>query len=133
MKKGFLLAAVALMPAAAGAEYGALTFRTSAGSTHVADISGLEMTVADGNLTLSGNGSTAVLSLSDLVSMEFTNDATTAIDAISGDEGESINVYSIDGVSRGKFSSIRSAMESLPAGVYIAVASDGLTCKIAVK
>ena len=80
-------------------------------------------------------GTERKMTVSDLTGMFFSEtNVTTGIHniTITDADGE-VEAYSLQGASLGKFSTLKSLNESLPAGIYIVKAANGKTSKIVVK
>lgn len=135
MKKKFMfLFSAMLAVAAAHAEtYPYLTFQKVDGSMVSIGVESLTMTFSDGKLIASNGSESQELTVSDLSSMYFSSENTTGIKdiAISDADGE-VEVFSIHGVSYGKYCNLQAFTSKATAGVYV-VKGNGKTQKIAVK
>ncbi len=113
--------------------YSHLTFQNSDGTKVSMTASSLTMTFSDGKLIVTNGTDTKELTLADLGSMYFSCDETTGIKEVSiTDADGEVEAFSLQGVSYGKYASLRSLNGALPAGVYV-VKSNGKTQKITVR
>lgn len=115
--------------------YPYLTFRQADGTLVSMAASSLTMTFADGKLVATNGSESREMTLANLTSMFFTDTpAATGINgaAVTDADGE-VEAYSLQGVSVGKFSTLKTLKESLPAGVYIVKAANGKNTKMVVK
>lgn len=133
MRKILILIITVAMPIVLSAEYQSMTFKTASGAEHAVNAKNLEMTVSGENLEIKTETATLSLALSDLVSMQFTGNATSADNSIVSDEDYTVKIYSLSGAACGEFDSLQAAMNGLDKGVYVAKQKDGLTVKIVVK
>lgn len=108
--------------------YTYLTFEKSDGTQTSVALSSLSITISGTTLT-AGDQSFA---LADLTKMYFTTADVTAIDEVKAAVSGEVEVFSMNGVAMGKFTTMQEAMSSLRTGVYI-VKSNGKTVKVAVK
>ena len=116
--------------------YPYLLFRKTDGTVLSVAASGVEMTVAGGNLVVNDGCSTQQISLSDLKSMCFsTGDATEIRDATSSDGCEAsgmVSVYTMAGVHVGDYDSLDAFTSGAASGVYV-VKSGSRTYKTVVR
>lgn len=132
MKQIITCAIVVAAAFSANADFSALTFKTTGGTDHSIEITGLEVTFAEETLTATNSKTTISLPLAQVESMEFTD--ASSVDTICCDRlTEETTVYDLDGSIAGTFASFSEAMTMLPAGVYIFRYADGTTLKIAKK
>ncbi|MBP3286629.1 MAG: hypothetical protein J6M15_06800 [Prevotella sp.] len=108
--------------------YTYLTFEKSDGTLTSVPLSSLSITIS-GNTLTAGDQSFA---LADLTKMYFTTADVTAIDEVKAAVNGEVEVFSMNGVAMGKYTTVQEAMSSLRTGVYI-VKSNGKTVKVAVK
>ena len=108
--------------------YTYLTFEKSDGTLTSVSLSSLSITISGTTLT-AGDQSFA---LADLTKMYFTTADVTAIDEVKTAVKGEVEVFSMNGVAMGKYTTVQEAMSSLRTGVYI-VKSNGKTVKVAVK
>lgn len=108
--------------------YTYLTFEKSDGTLTSVPLSSLSITISGTTLT-AGDQSFA---LADLTKMYFTTADVTAIDEVKAAVSGEVEVFSMNGVAMGKYTTVQEAMSSLRTGVYI-VKSNGKTVKVAVK
>lgn len=118
MKKIALLALALVSQIAAYAyEYPYLVFLTHDGSMTSVDVDGLDITVSDGKLIATDSLSSTSFELGQLSKMYFST-STTGISKIDKAEGE-VEVYSVQGVSLGKYNGISEAKSNLKPGIYV--------------
>ena len=131
MKKGIIIAAAfALCSATYAYDLPYLVFQTAAGDEKSVAVDGLEMTISGGKLVVTNNAETQELDLASLKSMKF-SDSSSAIQLVN-DNNSSVEVFSVLGISCGKFADINDAKASLRPGIYV-VKIGAKTQKIAVK
>jgi len=140
MKRTILLAAIAAWgfnPTWAD-DYPYLMFQTADGNTIAVTASELTITFADGKLIATNAEGTQTLTLTDLSKMYFstTGDAN-AIEDVKADgptdmSQEPVEVFTLTGISIGKYDTLQQAKSSLSQGIYV-VKSASRTLKIAVK
>ncbi len=115
--------------------YPYLTFQQADGTLVSMATSSLVMTFVDGKLVVANGTESRKMTVSDLTGMFFSEtNVTTGIHniTITDADGE-VEAYSLQGASLGKFSTLKSLNESLPAGIYIVKAANGKTSKIVVR
>ena len=129
----FLFSAMLAVAVAYADTYPYLTFQKADGSMVSIGVESLTMTFSDGKLIAINGSESQELNVSDLSSMYFSSENATGIKdiAISDADGE-VEVFSIHGVSYGKYSSLQAFTSKATAGVYV-VKGNGKTQKIAVK
>lgn len=108
--------------------YTYLTFEKSDGTLTSVPLSSLSITISGTTLTAGDQ----TFALADLTKMYFTTADVTAIDEVNTAVNGEVEVFSMNGVAMGKFTTMQEAMSSLRTGVYI-VKSNGKTVKVAVK
>ena len=140
MKRTILLAAITawgFSPTRAE-DYPYLMFQTTDGSTTAMAASELTITFSDGKLTVTNAESTQTLTLTDLSKMYFsTTDNANGIEDVNADGLTNLNqgpveVFTLTGISIGKYDTLQQAKSSLSQGIYV-VKSASRTLKIAVK
>ena len=136
MKKKFMfLFSATLAVVAAHAEtYPYLTFQKMDGSTVSIGVESLTMTFSDGKLIATNGSESQELTASDLASMYFSSENTTGVKDIgtADDARSEVEVFSLQGASYGKFSSLQAFKNKATAGVYV-VKGNGKTQKTAVR
>ncbi len=135
MKKKFLfLIGTCLYGVMAHADsYPYFSFQKSDGTTVTMEASSLTMTFSDGKLIASNGTDSQELTVSDLLKMYFSEDGATGIQnvEISDLDGE-VEVFSLQGISFGTFSTLQSFRNTAEPGVYI-VKVNGRSQKIMVR
>ena len=113
--------------------YNYLVFTSANGTSTAFDVSDLTLSVSGSELEVSNAEGTVHLVLTDLVSMEFSEDGlpSTGLENVL-DAKTAVQVFSLSGVRLGSFSSLLDAAGSLSAGVYI-LSNGSVTQKIVVK
>lgn len=129
----FLIAACLSAMIAHADSYPYLTFQQSDGTTVSMDVTSLMMTFSDGKLIASNGTDSKELSVEDLMRMYFSEKDVTGIQnvEVSDSDGE-VEVFSLQGICYGKYSTLQSFQSSAEAGVYI-VKVNGKTQKIMVR
>lgn len=130
MKKTIFTAMLtALVISAGAADYDYLVFTLTDGNTKAIAASNLNITFTGGNLVAtSGTETLATIALSELSKMEFSNDGTAGISAISVDEltiDGGMSVYDLNGRKL-------PTVTKLSRGIYI-LKGNGRTLKVQVK
>ena len=136
----------------ADGEYPYLTFESSDGSivsiavmkvstegtssSEVESLS-LELQVSDGTLVATNDEGTTVFTLTDLTKMYFsesdnTTEATGIVTVDNSSSSNSVELFTLTGISLGHFSNVESAKSSLTPGVYI-IKNKSQQIKISVK
>ena len=139
MKKwiAIILTTIAMQAQADDFTYKYLVMTDASGTETALSAEGLKLCVANGYLVASNDGeTTATFELASLVSMTFTEEASsvvTAIDSTLGtaQEGE-VEAYNLSGVRLGTFGSMNQLKSALGRGIYI-VKQNGTTKKITLK
>lgn len=132
MKKPLLCAILALSALAGSAEYNRLVFHTLDGNVQAVGLTELNITFADGEMIATSKGESVRVNVASLEFMEFADDGTGAIDAVSAAErlAGAVTVYTADGQLYGRFPSVSEACSSLPGGIYLFQTERGTTSKI---
>ena len=131
-KKLLLLSAMVCVSLGMFADYSALTFTDNTGERFSINTENLVITVADGQLQAVSGDNQMQFVLTDLASMEFTNEDTSGVEAVNAVSG-GVTLYSVDGSVAGTFSSLDQAKSRLPEGVYVVTLADGGILKIYIK
>ncbi len=120
-------------PVAHADSYPFLTFQKSDGTTVSMESASLVMTFSDGKLIASNGTDSQELTVADLSKMYFSESGATGIQDVdvSDADGEA-EVFSLQGVSYGKFSTVQSFLNTAEPGVYI-VKVNGKSQKIMVR
>ncbi len=120
-------------PVAHADSYPYLTFQKSDGTTVSMESASLVMTFSDGKLIASNGTDSQELTVADLSKMYFSESGATGIQDVdvSDADGEA-EVFSLQGVSYGKFSTVQSFLNTAEPGVYI-VKVNGKSQKIMVR
>jgi hypothetical protein len=127
-----ILAAILALTTAHADDYPYLTFETQDGTTQSVAVSGLTLTIADGNLVAANGTQTLTLALSDLTKMYFASEATSIDELTSKLPADGVaEVFTLAGVSLGH-STLSTLRSTLNAGVYI-IKVNGQTLKVMVK
>ncbi len=150
MKKLFLFSLFLLssLCSRADGEYPYLTFVSEDGSVKSISVQNvnsssssesvtLELTISDGSLVAKNSEGTTLFTLSDLSKMYFSlTDESSITDGIDNPKSElkssAIEVFSLSGISLGKFTDIESVKSKMSPGVYILKMSDQ-QIKISIK
>lgn len=133
----FLLGMILFSSMKADGEFPYLTFIASDGTVTSLGVESLEMTVTkDGNLVAVNSDGSKTFTLTSLAKMYFSlSDESTAsgitMAEAEGTTGE-VEVFTLTGISLGKFTNSTKAKESLKHGVYI-LKSKSETLKITVR
>lgn len=132
MKKPLLCAILALSALAGRAEYNRLVFHTLDGNVQAVGLTELNITFADGEMIATSKGESVRVNVASLDFMEFADDGTGAIDAVSAAErlAGAVTVYTADGQLHGRFPSVTEACAALPGGIYLFQTERGTTSKI---
>ena len=133
MRKAMILlvASVGLLTAHAD-DYPYLMFQATDGTTTAVASSSLTITFADGDMTVTDGTTTQTLPLTSLSKMFFSADATGIEDTKTQASDEAIEVFTLTGISVGKYKNMQQAQNTLERGIYV-VKSKNRTLKIAVK
>lgn len=133
-KKLLLLIGTCLSGVMAHADsYPYLTFQKSDGTMVSMEVASLTMTFSDGKLIASNGTDSQELAVDDLLKMYFSENDVTGIQNvdISDSDGE-VEVFSLQGISYGQFSTLQSFRNTAESGVYI-VKANGKAQKIMVR
>lgn len=125
------LAAIISISAGALASYNAIEFHTLEGTIRTLGISDLEITFVDGRLVATSTDGSVEVPLSQLQSMNFAVDRTSAI-APAWQENETIDLYTTTGLHIGTFDADNISAANLPAGIYIVKSYSGHSYKFIV-
>jgi len=132
MRKIVLVLAVCCAMMAQAADYPYLVFTSTAGITTSLSVSNMTLKVNGAQLDVTNAEGTVNFTLTELASMEFSaTDPTTALENVL-DGDKPVQVYSINGMSLGSFSSLVQAVQQLDKGVYIMV-QNGKSQKLIVR
>jgi len=132
MRKIVLVLAVCCAMMAQAADYPYLVFTSTAGTTTSLSVSNMTLKVNGAQLDVTNAEGTVNFTLTELASMEFSaTDPTTALENVL-DGDKPVQVYSINGMSLGSFSSLVQAVQQLDKGVYIMV-QNGKSQKLIVR
>ena len=112
-----MLLAVCLAVTVQAGTYSYLAFTNTDGTTTAFSVSNLTLTVNGSNLKVTNDEGTVNMVLTDLATMQFTNEATAVENVLNGDQP--VQVYSLSGVSMGTFGSMVEAAQQLGAGAYV--------------
>ena len=127
-----ILAAILALTTSHADDYPYLTFETQDGTTQSVAVSGLTLTIADGNLIATSGTETLTLALSDLTKMYFASEATSIDELTTKLPADGVaEVYTLAGVSLGQ-RTLNTLHSTLDAGVYI-IKVNGQTLKVMVK
>ena len=133
MKKLWIILAVLASAVTASADdYPYLIFRMADGTKQPVAVEGLEITVADGQLVVTNGDGTQTFELENLVKMFFSTDETAVVMELPSQQDKAVEVFSVQGVSMGRFDTLDDARAKLVSGIYV-VKTGGSTFKIAVK
>lgn len=134
MKKLILLLTATVLTMSAHAyDYPYLTFQNSDGTQTSVSVESLSITVNDGNLVCTNSDGTTNISIAELSKMFFSTDGTpTGISAVSTKTSGDVEIYTLTGISLGKFQSLSQAKDNLNSGIYL-IKSDTGTSKIAIR
>lgn len=134
MKKKVLISLLSLfaISSATADDFPFLAFRTNDGNLRVMAIDNINLTIADGNLVVENSSEKETFDLNNLAEMFFAADVSN-VSLVGAISDNTVEVFSMSGVSLGKFESKAGAATVLSDGIYIARYSNGLTEKIVVK
>jgi len=119
----FLMVLMAIVQSSFADDYSYLTFQNADGTVKSVSVSSLTLTFANGTLTAVNSNGTYAFTLTDLSKMYFTSDPTSIPGVIPSKE-EAVEVYTLTGISLGKYSSLSEAQEQLEGGVYVVKSGD---------
>lgn len=117
MKKIVLVLAVCCAMMAQAASYSYLVFTNTSGSVTVLSVTNLTMNVEGTSLQVTNDDGTVNFVLTELASMQFSNDPQAIENVLDGDRP--VQVFSLSGVSLGTFGSLVEAAQQLNAGAYV--------------
>lgn len=126
-----LLAALPWLAAMADDGYGYLTFEAANGQQQSLSVTNLSMTISGGKLVCTDGSATTELSLESLAKMFFSAEPTGIV-ATEATKDQTVQVYTLSGISVGCFASIDKARRQLRHGVYI-IKKGEKTLKFAVE
>lgn len=118
MKKVLILLLVLCATFAQASTYKYLVFTNTAGTTTAFGVNNLTLTIDGGQLQVTSADGSVNIALTDLKSMQFSADGTTALEKVI-DADAPVQVYSISGASLGTYESMLEAAKSLHAGSYV--------------
>ena len=119
MKNLFLLLALGFAMMAHAGTYNYLVFTNQAGSTTAFSVSNLTLNVNGSELQVTNDVGTVNVVLTDLASMQFSEDKTaTSVENILNADAP-VQVYSVTGSVLGTYGSMVEAAKSLQAGTYV--------------
>ncbi|MCR5312598.1 MAG: hypothetical protein K6E54_02920 [Bacteroidaceae bacterium] len=127
----FTLLCIMTWSLASAYDYPYMVFKTSDGTLTSVAVTSLEITISGTKLVVKNASGTTSFSLSDLSKMYFSTEANS-IEEIESHEENEVEIFSVTGVSYGKYVNVVAAKERLPKGVYV-VNSNGKTSKILVR
>ena len=132
MKNLFLLLALCLSMTAYATTYNYLVFTNQAGTTTAFKVSNLTMKVNGSDLHVSNADETLNFVLTDLKSMQFSEDKTaTGVEDVLNADGP-VLVYSVTGTLMGTYHSMVEAAKCLNTGTYV-MASGNQTQTVVIK
>ena len=119
MKNVFLLLALSIGLMAHASTYNYLVFTNQAGTTTAFEVSNLTLKVNGSDLQVSNADGTVNLELTELASMQFSEDktATGVEDVLNADAP--VQVYSVTGAWLGSYGSMLEAAKCLNVGTYV--------------
>jgi hypothetical protein len=118
MKKVLILLFVLCATFAQASTYKYLVFTNTAGTTTAFGVNNLTLTIDGSQLQVTSADGSVNIALTDLKSMQFSADGTTALEKVI-DADAPVQVYSISGASLGTYESMLEAAKSLHAGSYV--------------
>lgn len=133
MKK-FFATIVALIGtlAAQAYDFPYLILQSADGNTQAVSVESLTITFADGQIVAVNDNGSQTFTLTDLNKMFFSNSGDATGISTMESVGESVEAFTLGGLSLGKFSSMVEAKSSLKTGVYV-LRSKNKNVKIAIK
>lgn len=118
--------------AAKASDYPYMVIRGADGTENYVKSDGLRFTVAGGQLMVSHADGSASFTISELSSMAFATNLS-GVDEVMAVEGRGVEVYTVMGLSVGKFESTEAAREGIAVpGVYL-LKGEKVTTKILIK
>ena len=119
MKNVFLLLALSIGLMAHAGVYNYLVFTNQAGTTTAFEVSNLTLKVNGSELQVSNADGTVDLVLTELASMQFSEDKTaTGVEDVLNADGP-VQVYSVIGTLMGTYHSMVEAAKCLNTGTYV--------------
>lgn len=113
----FLVAVVSALTIEAAYPY--FVFRCKDGTEKYVKSEGMKIEISDNSLTVTHAEGNTVFNLSDLTSMAF-SETSAGIDSPVADRVESFEVFTVSGVSMGRYNSVETFRKSVTApGVYV--------------
>ena len=132
MKNVFLLLALSIGLMAHAGVYNYLVFTNQAGTTTAFEVSNLTLKVNGSELQVSNADGTVDLVLTELASMQFSEDKTaTGVEDVLNADGP-VQVYSVTGTLIGTYHSMVEAAKCLNTGTYV-MASGNQTQTVVIK
>lgn len=132
MKNVFLLLAVCCTLLAHASSYNYLVFTNTSGAKTSFGVSNLTLKVEGSDLKVTNTNGSVNLVLTDLVSMQFSNnDITTGVENVLNAD-KTVQVFSVSGATIGSYGSLMEAVQMLDAGVYV-ISNGSVTQTIVVK
>ncbi len=130
-KMSVTLAALAVAATASADDFPYLSFETTGGEVVSVGVENLEMTVADGKLTVTAADGTKEFAVADLSRMFFSSVPAGISEITAADSGKK-KVYTVSGTYVGSFGSAEEMKASLGSGLYI-VKDNNNTTKVTVR
>lgn len=133
MKKVLAILAIAFVAMTSqAADYPFMVFRQTDGSTIVVKSEALRLSINDGTLTVSHADEQQTLTMSNLVSMQFSKDGS-GVESLVIDAAIPVEVYNTAGMCIGRYDNLDAARTAIEAGgVYIIKTEKG-TAKIYIQ
>ena len=132
MKNVFFLLAVCCSLVAHASTYNYLVFTNTVGTKMAFGVEGLTLNVDGTNLQVTNMDGTVDLILTDLVSMQFSNDnSITALEEVLNADA-AVQVYSVSGALLGEYGSLMEAAQTLNAGAYV-ISNGSVTQTVVIK
>lgn len=132
MKNVFLLLALSLGLMAHAGTYNYLVFTSKTGTTTAFEVSNLTLNVNGSELQVTNDAGTVNVVLTDLASMQFSEDKTaTSVENILNADAP-VQVYSVTGTVLGTYNSMVEAAKTLQTGTYV-ISNGDQSQKIIVK
>lgn len=133
MRKTFITILTLLGIATTQAEdYPYMMFQTHDGTVQTLASASLTITFSNGNMVVSNGTESKVIALTDLSKMFFTSDPASVEATQTETMNEPVEVFTMTGISMGKYESMKQAQATLERGIYV-VKSKNKTLKITVK
>ena len=132
MKNVFFLLAVCYSLVAHASTYNYLVFTNTVGTKTAFGVEGLTLNVDGTDLQVTNTDGTVNLILTDLVSMQFSNDnSITALEEVLNADA-AVQVYSVSGALLGEYGSLMEAAQTLNAGAYV-ISNGSVTQTVVIK